>query len=217
MKLNLNRVTAICIDGREIGDLLLERYKIILGFMTDNVDFGSIKFIGTRNPSINGVEFKEIPKIGITDYSKFCLFELSKHVQTDFCLLFQDDGFILNPNLWNECFYDYDYIGSPWPLYMGWPKEGEQVGNGGFSLRSKKWCEIVSQLWPTWKKTHPEDHVCCITNYDQIIANGLKIAPEELALKFSVENEPYNGSFGMHELDKTQPDLFKYLYENNSY
>ena len=152
--------------------------------MTDNVDFGSIKFIGTRNPSINGVEFKEIPKIGIVDYSKFCLFELSKHVQTDFCLLFQDDGFILNPNLWNECFYDYDYIGSPWPLYMGWPKEGEQVGNGGFSLRSKKLLELTKTF--TGHSTQNEDTYIVSDKKASLVDAGLKIAPIEIARLFSV-------------------------------
>ena len=201
MKLNLNRVTAICIDGREIGDLLLERYKIILGFMTDNVDFGSIKFIGTRNPFINGVQFKEIPRIGITDYSKFCLFELSNHVQTDFCLLFQDDGFILNPNLWKDCFYDYDYIGSPWPLYMGWPKEGEQVGNGGFSLRSKKLLELTKTF--TGHHTQNEDTYIVSDKKASLLDAGLRIAPIEIARLFSVENpidekHNINTCFGYH-------------------
>ena len=201
MKLNLNRVTAICIDGREIDDSLLERYKTILEFMTNNVDFGSIKFIGTRNPFISGVEFKEIPKIGIIDYSKFCLFSLSDHVETDFCLLFQDDGFVLNPNLWNDSFYDYDYIGSPWPLYMGWPKEGEQVGNGGFSLRSKKLLELTKTFTEHW--TQNEDTYIVSDRKVSLLNAGLKIAPVEIARLFSVENpidedHNINTCFGYH-------------------
>lgn len=201
MKLNLNRVTAICIDGREIGDLLLERYKTILGFMTNTMDLGSIKFIGTRNPSVDGVEFKKIPKIGITDYSKFCLFKLSDHVQTDFCLLFQDDGFVLNPNLWNDSFYEYDYIGSPWPLYMGWPVEGQQVGNGGFSLRSKKLLELTKTF--TEHTTQNEDTFIVSNKKSALLDAGLKIAPVEIAKLFSVENaidEKHNIStcFGFH-------------------
>jgi hypothetical protein len=201
MKLNLNRVTAICIDGREISDLLLERYKTILEFMTSSVDFGSIKFIGTRNPSVAGVEFKEIPKMGIIDYSKFCLFKLSDQVETDFCLLFQDDGFVLNPNLWNDLFYNYDYIGSPWPLYMGWPKEGEQVGNGGFSLRSKKLLELTKTFTEHW--TQNEDTYIVADKKASLLDAGLKIAPIEIARLFSVENpidenHNINTCFGYH-------------------
>lgn len=201
MKLNLNRVTAICIDGRGMSDSLFERYRTIISFMKNNIDFGSIKFIGTRDLFDKDIEFKEVPKFGIVDYSRFCIFNLSDYVQTDFCLLFQDDGFVLNPNLWNDSFYDYDYIGSPWPLYMGWPKEGEQVGNGGFSLRSKKLLELTKTF--TDHSTQNEDTYIVCERKSSLLDAGLKVAPIEIARLFSVENpiddhHNINTCFGYH-------------------
>jgi hypothetical protein len=185
-KIDLNRVTAICIDGREMNNETLEKYKKILTFMVDKINFGAIKFISTKNPEIKGVDFYKTPRFGILDYSKFCLFKLTEYINTDFCLIFQDDGFVLNPNLWNDSFYDYDYIGSPWPLYIGWPEEGKQVGNGGFSLRSKNLLDFTKTL--TDHTTENEDTYIISVKRKELEDSGLKIAPLEVARLFSVEN-----------------------------
>ena len=53
----------------------------------------------------------EISHIGSTEsYSEFCIRDLVKYVDTDFVLIVQHDGFVLNPNSWNDKFFDYDYI-----------------------------------------------------------------------------------------------------------
>ena len=41
-------------------------------------------------------------------------------------LIVQDDGFIINKNLWDEEFLSYDYIGAPWPLDEKWFKEASK-------------------------------------------------------------------------------------------
>jgi hypothetical protein len=51
-------------------------------------------------------------KIFITDpqinsrqaYSKFILQELHKHIKTEFVLIVQWDGYIINPDAWNDQF-----------------------------------------------------------------------------------------------------------------
>ena len=58
------------------------------------------------------------------------MFDLYKHINTDFCLVVQYDGKVSDPDLWNDDFLNYDYIGAAWT-------DG-YVGNGGFTLRSKK-------------------------------------------------------------------------------
>jgi len=211
-KIDLKRITAVCIDGRPYDEARYGRYNIILNFFLANIEFGSVKMITTRNPGIEGVSHIKIDEFDISGYSKFCLHELTRHVDTEFCLIFQDDGFIVNPNAWNDLFYDYDYIGSPWPLYMGWPKEGQQVGNGGFSLRSKKLLEFTKTF--AEHSTQNEDTYIVSDRRESVINAGLKIAPVEIARLFSVENpidneHNINTCFGFHSKNKTEDAIEK--------
>ena len=185
-KINLNKITAVCIDGRPHDKERYERYSVILNFFLANVEFASIQMISTYNPEIKGAYHTRIKEFGISDYSRFCLHHLSDWVNSEFCLIFQDDGFILNPSLWNDSFYEYDYIGSPWPLSMGWPEEGKQVGNGGFSLRSKRLLEFTKTF--TGHTTENEDTYIISAKRKDIEDEGLKIAPLEIARLFSIEN-----------------------------
>ena len=51
------------------------------------------------------------PKItSLKTYSKFCLTELPSLITTDFVLIIQLDGYILNMDAWKDTFLDYDYI-----------------------------------------------------------------------------------------------------------
>lgn len=199
-KIDLRKITLFCIDGREWEKERAERYVKIIKFMMNHVDFYEIKVFTTFDLNITGIKNHIISPMGISEYSNFCVKELNNHIDSDFCLVFQDDGFIVNPDLWDDEFYAYDYIGSPWPLYIGWPKEGFQVGNGGFSLRSKKFLEVSQKMNRT---TGNEDTYILITNRKILDDNGIKIAPVEIARKFSVEipmDESHNiyKCFGFH-------------------
>jgi hypothetical protein len=155
--------------------------------------------ISTHNPEIEGVSHTLIKEFVISDYSRFCLYNLTDWVNSEFCLIFQDDGFILNPNLWNDSFYEYDYIGSPWPLYMGWPEEGKQVGNGGFSLRSFRLQTIIATD-KNIEITSPEDEIIGRL-YRHYLENGygFNFADEETADKFAYElRPPIYDTFGFH-------------------
>ena len=69
--------------------------------------------------------------------------------ETDFNLTVQDHAFAVNPQAWDDVFFDYDYIGAPFcRLWGGGPYwAGPIVGNGGFSLRSRKLHEALKS-WP---------------------------------------------------------------------
>ena len=47
------------------------------------------------------------------DYNKRCVSELNNYFDTDFCLIVQFDGKIINPSAWTNDFFNYDYIGAP--------------------------------------------------------------------------------------------------------
>ena len=74
-------------------------------------------------------------------YSKFILQELHKYIKTDFVLIVQWDGWVINASAWRDDFLNYDYIGAVWP----WHPEGLRVGNGGFSLRRERLVELTAE------------------------------------------------------------------------
>jgi len=159
-------------------------------FISENIDFSEYK----EAFEDEGVQIKVLPKeYSLHSYSYLVVKELNEFVDTDFVMLFQNDGFIDNVDNWTDRFLDYDYIGAPW-----WYKDHNNVGNGGFSIRSKKLLETLANDKHI-EKVVPEDHHICRTYGDYLTENhGIKFAPEELALRFSVEHGHYKNQFGFH-------------------
>ena len=73
------------------------------------------------------------------DYSEFIIKKLDQYIETDFVLVIQHDGWCLDDSAWSDEFYEYDYLGASWI-----ETDGYNVGNGGFSLRSKKLQHILA-------------------------------------------------------------------------
>jgi hypothetical protein len=215
-KLDLKRVTLFCFDGREEDKERTARYYKILDYMLSRVEFHDVKMFCSFDLDFNGVKLTKMKSVSIGDYSHFCIKSLNSHISSDYCLIFQDDGFILNPDFWEDDFFNYDYIGAPWPLYIGWPKEGQQVGNGGFSLRSKKFLEVSSQMEGT---TANEDTYILSKNRGMLEKNNIKIAPLEVARKFAIEfhldkDHILENCFGFHGKSNLERAL-KYIDKKN--
>ena len=122
------------------------------------------------------------------EYSNFMLKELYKYVETDHFLIFQWDGFILNPKAWTDDFLKYDYIGSPWKVYSN-------IGqNGGFSLRSKRLHNYIAKQ--DYGINYHEDQIICLNT---TLRKKFKFAPLNVASKFSEENGQWKDSFGFHD------------------
>ena len=127
-------------------------------------------------------------------YSQFMIKGLAHHIETDFVLIVQWDGFVLGAAQWRDSFYDHDYIGAPW----SWHPEGMQVGNGGFSLRSKKLLEALQDS--AIDDFSPEDSAIC-HRYRALLDSkyGIRFAPADLAAHFSFERSyPKHKTFGFH-------------------
>lgn len=126
-------------------------------------------------------------------YSRAILFELWKHINTKFALVCQGDGYILRPHLWTNEFLKYDYIGAPWPPKTHYTKEGVEVrvGNGGFSLRSKKLLRAFVDLNLPFTDNGTgyfnEDGQICVYHRKALEDYGIRFAPVELAARFSTE------------------------------
>jgi hypothetical protein len=196
--LELQNITAITYDGRQHKAKYADRYKYIYDYLNEHIRFHSIKFYLTYE--IPGLPVIEIQRCDTQRYNDWCIYDLHQCFNTDYVLIFQNDGFVLNPHLWDARFLTYDYIGAPWPDYLGWKSNVYKVGNGGFSLRSKKLCEFVKKL-P--RDSTNEDTKICSKHRSDLDSAGLKIAPVEIARLFSIEN-PFDsdhnleGTFGYH-------------------
>ena len=142
-----------------------------------------------------GVTLVDIGSIdSIESYSKFMLSGFGSLIPTEFALITQWDGFVINPNAWCDKFLAYDYVGALWP---DWSDE-RAVGNGGFSLRSKRLLKALTD--PAIVVSHPEDLCICHVNRERLEReHGIRFAPPSLAARFSYENVPSaTPTFGFH-------------------
>lgn len=138
-----------------------------------------------------------IPKLDLNGYSDFCL-RLSQYIDSDYVLIIQKDGFVTNPEMWSPEFLKYDYIGAAWSNEESWIEKQtakayirdvfsqNRVGNGGFSLRSRKFLEVSSHFKNCGG--YGEDCFLCTINYHYMVAQGIKFAPLQLSYNFSYEN-----------------------------
>jgi predicted nucleotidyltransferase len=222
MKLKLPNITLLGIDCVNV-----ERLQVAMDVCQKDIEFGAVKLL-TSLPTSDG-RLVNIPQIkDIQEYSRFCAEELVKYVDTDYVLIVQYDGFILNPASWTDEFLKYDYIGAPW-LVANWSVRDfnfpadllgkKVVGNGGFSIRSKKFLEVSAKLVSEGKilTIHPEDVSLCIWHKDLLDRQGISIAPAELAGRFSIEgdDDTYEKQFGFHGFSWT--DIDKWINEHSEY
>lgn len=161
----------------------------------EQAEFDRVVFFTDIQIELPGIEVVQIPKISSKrEYSHFIVKELYKYIDTDYVLIVQHDGYVLNGDQFDERLYDYDYCGALWPEIDGYAN-----GNGGFSFRSKKLLEATGKD-EMIKATHPEDAQICRTYRDYLeITYGLKWATDELCERFSFElKEPNQKTFGFH-------------------
>jgi hypothetical protein len=223
MKFTLKKdVTLICVDGVN-PDLSIKALR----YSDREINFENVKLLSSADPSLDlkNIQYIKVPEMSWEGYNDFILNKLTDYIETPFCITVQTDGFILNPDLWRNEFFNYDYIGAPWPdddnwIDLQWEKtrnsyrlndKKSRVGNGGFSLRSKKFLEESSKYASC--TGYGEDTFLCNINYKEMLAKGIKFPSVELASNFSIENpikelgyswpnsdDKFNGncSFGFH-------------------
>lgn len=167
-----------------------------LGRSMDQVTFGRVLLLSDRTPegALHGIEWVEIgPLRSRADYSHFMLRELWRYVLTDHALCVQWDGFVINGAAWRADFTDYDYIGAVWPHF----DDGHRVGNGGFSLRSKRLLEACREL--PLDEGQAEDVVIARINRERLEREGMRFATEGVASDFAYERcQPTGQEFGFH-------------------
>jgi hypothetical protein len=139
--INLPQITLLIAD--DVNPLLARN---VLNICQREIEFGAVKLL-TSHETEGAVKIP--PLTHLTDYSVFMLTTAHNFIDTEFCLVVQRDGFILNPGKWDNDWLRLDYIA---PLFMQY----DFVGSGGFSLRSKRMMETIANDWPKWDGT-PEN------------------------------------------------------------
>lgn len=206
----LPNITLFGLDCVEITRLIQSAEICQKGF-----EFGKVKLLTSlesNHPNIVKIDLINT----IVAYNQFMIKKMNDYIDTDFALVVQYDGFILNPDAWTDEYLKYDYIGAPWY------KDGQFiVGNGGFSLRSKKLLEIL-QKDDTLQipVDEPEDTFICQEKREYLESKGIKFAPIDLARQFALEANEKDGvewtnQFGFHGLKWT--DIGKWLKEHPEY
>ena len=190
----LDNVTLVAMSSVDMDNTV----KALINSSTE-IKFGSVMLISHEKPNSlpDNIEFKHIDKMSnINEYSYNMIYKLGDYIETEFVLVIQSDGYVVNPSSWREEFLDYDYIGAPFALpndsfsYRDVNGEIFRVGNGGFSLRSKKLVDLPNKLGLEWKSFHGfynEDGFICAMNRHIYEENGIKYAPLEVAKYFSHE------------------------------
>lgn len=196
MKKDLPDVTLIIVDCVDY-----DRARKSFDRCKEFFNFGDAKFL--THFDVDSSDVVKIDEINsLAAYSVFMLKRLWQYVNTSHALIVQWDGTIWNPNLWSDEFLEYDYIGAPWSselIGVGIPKQFN-VGNGGFSLRSKRLIDFVA-LNDKIIIHSLEDVAICQYNRAYLECFNFKFAPYDVAYKFSWEsgNPPVNGAFGVHK------------------
>ena len=145
----------------------------------------------------SGITIVPIAPITSRDaYSQLVLKSLAPHVETSHVLLVQWDGFVIHPEAWDPRFLGCDYVGAKW----FWHKDGMTVGNGGFSLRSRKLIGALAD--PRIHGDAAEDELIGRAFRPLLEREyGIRFGDEAMADRFSFEAAyPVGKPFGFHGL-----------------
>ncbi|MGC4062884.1 MAG: DUF5672 family protein [Aquabacterium sp.] len=194
--LSLPQVTLCCVDTR-LPQMALDAMKLCMA----QACFGEALLFTRPTHGLQDVpadiKVIELDTIrSINDYSHFLLKGMAPYLNTSHMLIVQWDGYVIDPAMWQPAFLDVDYIGAVWPQFH----DAHRVGNGGFSLRSRKLLDALCD--DSIAAEHPEDICIARTHRTRLEQqHGIRFADEALAHQFAFERERKTASsFGFHGL-----------------
>ena len=190
--LDLPGVTLCCIDTANHALAVRALQRSTMG-----IRFAGALLLTDRRIDDPDIEVRRIGALASREaYSRFVLTSLLDHIDTPHVLLVQWDGYALHAAAWRDEFLDCDYIGAKW----FWAPEGQRVGNGGFSLRSRRLLEALRD--PRIVLTEAED-VTIGRTFRTLLEreHAIRFATEGVADQFAFEAAyPIGLSFGFHGL-----------------
>ena len=183
MLLDLPSVTLMCADCVNV-----ERAIKVLETCKAKCNFGAVKLFTSLPTDYPHVAIGHLGSL--SDYSDWCLTRMHEFIDTPHFITVQHDGWILNPDVWDPAWLNYDYMG---PLFLQEHQPNDwSVGSGGFSFRSKAMMEYVAKISPKWEKgawPH-EDGEICKHHRATLQAAGFKYPTALEAAKFAQGGNP---------------------------
>lgn len=191
--ISLPQVTLVLLTNRDF-----EGAQYAVHHSCAAIEFGAVKIIWDEKCT------------SIDIWNEKMIKELPMYITTSHALIIHQDGYVVNPYIWNPEWLQYDYIGAPWPLpqddYSYRDEEGNlvRVGNS-MSLRSKKLMDLVATrpMEYHYGNNNEDGQICC-WNRKWLESQGCTFAPLEVAVLFSKEHEiPENvglKTFAFHSL-----------------
>lgn len=173
--------------------------KVAVEDCTKHCEFGEVLVFSDKNLNIPGASYVEVEnwpsKLG---WSEWLWYGVPEYIKTSQALLIQWDAGICKPEMWSEKFLSYDYIGAPWH----WHEAHNNVGNSGFSLRSKRLQDFLVANRDKYPVKDPEDVAISISYRDALQNQGFKWADGKTAWDFAFEctKKPSLEHFGYHAM-----------------
>lgn len=207
-----NNLTIVCIDTmyHKLANKAIDKAVQITGS-------NNVLIISDKNIYPGSTWVKTAP-IDFQGYNKLAFKGLHKYINTDHFMVVQYDGMPTDASYWSDDFLEYDYIGAIWP----WHEAGRDVGNGGFSIRSKRLAKLCSSAALTMSPDgnfYGEDELICRIYRDHLESKGIKVAPASLAKSFSQEipggKYPTYGFHGGLSMPYYLDDIHMEFYINN--
>lgn len=204
--LNLPDVTLVIIETREhelmrlaaidtlraaqFGDVLIFCNRRTDGGFRFHQQFDDTQFEGH---TARVFEVEDWPKK--EGWSQHLWNEVPRYLRTTHMLSIQWDSWIVNPAAWTDDFLKFDYIGAPW-----WYKDGMNVGNGGFSLRSTALMKYVRKHREKYPCTNALDDDLLCRKYRPALQDvGFVWGTQAIADRFAFEClAPVGPTFGFH-------------------
>lgn len=188
-KIDLRAVSLVCVETRR-SHLAVQAMQRCMR----QADFAECLLLAPQAPELPAsIRHVRIPDIAsVAQYSQFMVKQLGEYFSAGHALVVQWDGFVTDASRWQPRFFDYDYIGAPWL------DQPVAVGNGGFSLRSRRLVDALRAM--DTPETHPEDQLICGRYRPELESRfGVRFAPLDIASGFSWEaREPAEPTFGLH-------------------
>ena len=141
-----------------------------------------------------GIQWRQCGFVDYLQYSVFMMHCLQAYIDTDYALIVQDDGWVLNGENFKDEYYEYDYIGAPshcgkvddkFYLNFSWQQFENRtvVQNGGFCLRSKKFLQAPN----TYGIPHRQANEIHNWNEDAQLSAILRADFESLGFRYADE------------------------------
>ncbi len=189
--LQLPQVTLIAAETRVHGLARITLLECIKRVQFGEVviysnDAERIAVPGARYIQVNDWQKKE-------QAQEFYYTDAAQAAKTSHVLLIEWDAGINDPTMWSDDFLKYDYIGAPWGHGVGRSSQGLDVGNGGFSLWSKRFADFVFKE----RRSYPirSDIDVSQKHRPGLERRGFRYAPKEIALRFSFEGWAHPGGY----------------------